>query len=61
MALRFYNTLSQQVEEFTPASDNTVRMYTCGPTVYDFAHIGNFRTFMSLERHPGSDASKATP
>ena len=45
MALRFYNTLSQQVEEFTPALDNTVRMYTCGPTVYDFAHIGNFRTF----------------
>jgi cysteinyl-tRNA synthetase len=45
MALRFYNTLSQQVEDFTPASQNTVRMYTCGPTVYDFAHIGNFRTF----------------
>src|SRR6266436_8873274 len=45
MALRFYNTLTQQVEDFTPASDNTVRMYTCGPTVYDFAHIGNFRTF----------------
>src|SRR4029077_3353475 len=45
MALRFFNTLSQQVEEFTPARDNTVRMYTCGPTVYDFAHIGNFRTF----------------
>src|SRR5438477_109976 len=43
MALRFYNTLSQQVEDFTPAKDNTVRMYTCGPTVYDFAHIGNFR------------------
>ena len=45
MALRFYNTLSQQVEEFAPARDNTVRMYTCGPTVYDYAHIGNFRTF----------------
>src|SRR3954470_14505219 len=44
MPLRFYNTLSQQLEEFTPARDNTVRMYTCGPTVYDFAHIGNFRT-----------------
>src|SRR5712692_6720830 len=43
--VRFYNTLSQQVEEFTPARDNTVRMYTCGPTVYDFAHIGNFRSF----------------
>src|SRR5579862_5900312 len=46
MALRLYNTLSQSVEEFTPLSDNTVRMYTCGPTVYDFAHIGNFRTFV---------------
>src|SRR2546423_12570689 len=45
MALRFYNTLSQQVEEFSPARDNTVGIYTCGPTVYDFAHIGNFRTF----------------
>src|SRR5437762_10559609 len=49
MALRFYNTLSQQVEEFTPASDNTVRMYTCGPTVYDYAHIGNFRTFVFVD------------
>jgi cysteinyl-tRNA synthetase len=46
MALRLYNTLTQSVEIFTPLSDNTVRMYTCGPTVYDFAHIGNFRTFV---------------
>ena len=45
MPLRFYNTLSQQVEEFVPRSDNTVRMYTCGPTVYNYAHIGNLRTF----------------
>jgi len=45
MALRFSNTLSHQVEEFAPASDNTVRMYTCGPTVYSYAHIGNFRSF----------------
>jgi len=45
MALRFYNTLSQQVEPFTLLEGNTVRMYTCGPTVYNFAHIGNFRTF----------------
>src|SRR4029077_12630913 len=49
MALRFYNTLTQQVEEFSPARDNTVRMYTCGPTVYDFAHIGNFRTFTFVD------------
>src|SRR5262245_30321026 len=45
MALRFYNTLTQQVEVFTPLSGNTVRMYTCGPTVYNFVHIGNLRTF----------------
>src|ERR1022692_1591519 len=49
MPLRFYNTLSQQVEDFSPAHDNTVRMYTCGPTVYDFAHIGNFRTFTFVD------------
>jgi cysteinyl-tRNA synthetase len=49
MALRFYNTLTQQVQEFAPARDNTVRMYTCGPTVYDYAHIGNFRTFTFVD------------
>ena len=49
MALRFYNTLTQQVQEFAPALDNTVRMYTCGPTVYDYAHIGNFRTFTFVD------------
>src|SRR5579884_271979 len=45
MALRFYNTLTQQVEEFAPLHDNEVRMYTCGPTVYNYVHIGNLRTF----------------
>ena len=49
MALRFYNTLSQQVEDFAPADGNTVRMYTCGPTVYDYAHIGNFRSFTFVD------------
>ncbi len=49
MPLRFHNTLTQQTEEFAPARDNTVRMYTCGPTVYDFAHIGNFRTFAFVD------------
>src|SRR3954469_25926590 len=49
MPPRFYNTLSQQLEPFSPARDNTVRMYTCGPTVYDFAHIGNFRTFVFVD------------
>ena len=45
MALRFYNTLTQQLEEFQPADGKTVRMYTCGPTVYNYVHIGNLRTF----------------
>jgi cysteinyl-tRNA synthetase len=43
--VRFYNTLSQQVEEFVPIDGKTVRMYTCGPTVYNYVHIGNLRTF----------------
>jgi cysteinyl-tRNA synthetase len=45
MALRFYNTLTQKVEDFAPADGHTVRMYTCGPTVWNFVHIGNLRTF----------------
>jgi cysteinyl-tRNA synthetase len=49
MALRLHNTLSQQVEVFAPSERNTVRMYTCGPTVYDYAHIGNFRTFTFID------------
>ncbi len=49
MSLRFYNTLSQQVEDFAPAADNTVRMYSCGPTVYNYGHIGNFRTFTFVD------------
>jgi len=43
--LRFHNTLTNQLEEFQPLDDNRVRMYICGPTVWNFAHIGNFRTF----------------
>jgi len=46
MSLRIYNTLGGQLEEFKPLRDNQVGMYTCGPTVYDFAHIGNYRTFV---------------
>ena len=49
MSLHLYNTLSGKVEEFTPAADNTVRMYACGPTVYDYGHIGNFRTFVAVD------------
>src|SRR5215207_1076013 len=43
--LRFHNTLTNNLEEFEPLNDNQVRMYICGPTVWNFAHIGNFRTF----------------
>jgi len=49
MALRLYNTLSAKVEEFRPLQDNQVRMYACGPTVYDYGHIGNFRTFIAVD------------
>ena len=49
LSLRLYNTLSGKVEEFAPAADNTIRMYACGPTVYDYGHIGNFRTFVAVD------------
>src|ERR1700686_5687112 len=49
MALRLYNTMSSQVEEFIPLRDRAVRMYACGPTVYDYGHIGNFRTFIAVD------------
>ena len=43
---RLYNTMTRDVESFAPADGKTVRMYTCGPTVYNPAHLGNFRTFL---------------
>jgi cysteinyl-tRNA synthetase len=46
MSLQFFNTLTRSKEEFVPLSPPQVRLYTCGPTVYNFAHIGNFRTFV---------------
>ena len=46
MALRFFNTYSRQKEEFRPIDNGHVRMYTCGPTVYAPAHIGNFRAYI---------------
>ena len=49
MALRLYNTMSSRIEEFQPLRDNEVRMYACGPTVYDYGHIGNFRTFIAVD------------
>src|SRR5215467_985131 len=48
MALQFFNTLSRSVQEFVPldSARQKVGMYCCGPTVYDFAHVGNWRTFV---------------
>ena len=47
--LRLFNTLSRKLEEFQPLRENVVRMYSCGPTVHDYAHVGNFRTFMFVD------------
>src|SRR5438034_7426296 len=47
--MRLYNTLTRSEENFAPGPDNTVRMYTCGPTVYARGHIGNFRTFICVD------------
>lgn len=44
--LRLYNTSTRRLEAFAPLRDGEVRLYTCGPTVYDHAHIGNLRTFL---------------
>ena len=44
--LYFYNTLTRKKEKFTPINQGKVYLYTCGPTVYDYAHIGNFRAFI---------------
>lgn len=45
-SIQLFNTLSRQKESFKPMKDNHVKMYTCGPTVYHYAHIGNFRTYV---------------
>ena len=44
--MRIYNTLTRRVEELEPIEPGHVRLYTCGPTVYDYAHIGNFRAYV---------------
>ena len=46
MSLQFFNTNSKRKEKFNPISNEIVKIYTCGPTVYNTAHIGNFRTFL---------------
>src|SRR5208337_3620352 len=49
MSLNLFNSLSGRIEAFAPAEGNTVRFYACGPTVYDYGHIGNFRTFVAVD------------
>ena len=44
--MKFYNTINRKKEEFVPLKDGKVKLYTCGPTVYDYAHIGNFRAYI---------------
>lgn len=44
--MKLYNTLNRQIEEFVPREEGVVRLYTCGPTVYHYAHIGNLRTYI---------------
>ncbi len=49
MTLRLFNTLTGQLDALAPADGKTLRMYACGPTVYDYGHIGNFRTFLQID------------
>jgi len=49
MTLRLFNTLSGQIDELLPMDGKALRMYACGPTVYDYGHIGNFRTFLQID------------
>lgn len=49
MALKLYNTLTREIEIFNPIKDKKVGMYSCGPTIYDFAHIGNFRAYVCVD------------
>src|SRR5204863_7390987 len=46
---RLYNTLTRRVEPFAPVDGDSVRIYSCGPTVYNPAHLGNFRTFLFVD------------
>ena len=63
--MKLYNTLTRKVEEFHPNEGNTVKMYTCGPTVYHYAHIGNMRNYIGHDilektlRYLGYDVTRA--
>ena len=47
--LKLYNTLTRKKEEFVPLKKGTVKMYSCGPTVYNYAHIGNMRAYIFMD------------
>ena len=47
--MKFYNTMTREKEEFTPRDGSTVKIYSCGPTVYSYAHIGNMRTYIFMD------------
>src|SRR6185312_10004779 len=49
MTLRLFNTLTGKLDDLFPGDGKTLRMYACGPTVYDYGHIGNFRTFLQVD------------
>ena len=49
MTVRLFNTLTGQLDPLVPADGKALRMYVCGPTVYDYGHIGNFRTFLQID------------
>ena len=51
--MKIYNTLTRKVEEFVPYHEDKVTMYTCGPTVYHYAHIGNLRTYIAEDIRMG--------
>jgi cysteinyl-tRNA synthetase len=62
--MKLFNSLTQKKEEFQPLDDNVVTLYSCGPTVYDFPHIGNLRTFLfgdllcRVLRHKGFETTR---
>ena len=49
MKVKLYNTLTRKEEDFTPLVGNEVKIYSCGPTVYSYAHIGNFRSYIFMD------------
>ena len=65
ICLKIYNTLTRKIEEFIPREENKVKLYTCGPTVYHYAHIGNIRNYIGHDifdktlRYLGYDVTRA--